>query len=102
MDDHLTFKTRRLLARRDQHVTIGYYLRDQWRRHVMIAVCFGVLFSIACVIGNYYVAVAVATLWAGRFMRDIQWYRTLSREWESTKELLDWDKIERFAQSDDP
>ena len=102
MDDHLVFKTRRLLERRDKHVNVATYLRDQWRRHLVIAICFGVLFGISCLIRNNYLAVAVATLWAGRFLRDIQWYRRLSHEWVSTRELLDWEKIESIAEGYQP
>lgn len=98
-DDHLVFKTRLLLARRSQNVTTGTYLRQQWRRHAIVAACFGVLFYISCSIESYYLAVAIAAVWAGRLVRDIQWYWMLSREWDSTKELLDWDKIERIANS---
>ena len=97
MDQYLVVKTRLILARRNQNVTTGTYLREQWRRHALVAACFCVLFFVSCLIGNYYLAVAIAMLWAGRFSRDIQWYRALSREWDSTKELIDWEKVERIA-----
>jgi hypothetical protein len=35
-----------------------------------------------------------------RRARYIQWYRALSREWDSTKELVDWKKVERIANGD--
>ena len=101
VDKNLAFKARLVLARRSRRVNVGSYLRENWRRHVLVAVCSGILFFASCLIGNYYIAIVIATLWAGRFVRDIQWYRALSREWESTKELLDWEKIERIANRDD-
>lgn len=80
-------------------MTVVRYLLDQWRRHLLIASLFAVLCVISVLIGNYYLVVCVATLWAGRFTRDLQWYHQLSREWPTTVELLDWEKIERLAAS---
>ena len=50
-----------------------------------------------CGCRNVYLGIGLASFWAGRVVRDIQWYRTLAFEWDSTKELLDWEKIERLA-----
>ncbi len=94
---HLAGKARRLLQRRHEPITLLRFLSGQWRRHVLITVGFGILFAIAWQIGNVYLAVGLASFWAGRIVRDIQWYRTLVFEWESTKELLDWEKIEQLA-----
>lgn len=72
-------------------------LSEQWRRHVLTSVCFGLLCTFAWLVGNTYLVIGLSAFWISRFVRDIQWYRMLAREWESTKELLDWEKIERLA-----
>lgn len=99
MDQHILGKARLLAARRHRRPTTGSYLREHWRRHAIVAACFCMLVLVSCWIVSYCLAVAMGTLWVGRFSRDIQWYRALSREWDSTKELLDWEKIERIANS---
>ncbi len=96
-NSHLAGKARRLLERRDEPLTLFHFLSSQWRRRVLITVAFGILCAIAWQIGNVHLAIGLASFWAGRFLRDIQWYRTLVFEWASTKELLDWEKIERLA-----
>jgi len=96
-DTHLAGKARRLLERRDAPLTLFHFLSGQWQRHVLITVGFGILCAIAWQIGNVYLAIGLASFWAGRIVRDLQWYRTVVFEWESTKELLDWEKIERLA-----
>ena len=94
---HLARKSRRLLERRDEPITLMRYLTDQWRRHVLIAGTFALLCTAAWQIGNLYFLIGLGSCWAGRCSRDLQWYRTLVQEWSSTKELLDWEKIERLA-----
>ena len=96
-DTHLAGKARRLLERRNEPLSLLRYLSSQWRRHVLITVCYAVLYAISWQIGNVYLTIGLASFWAGRVVRDIQWYRTLAFEWDSTKELLDWEKIERLA-----
>jgi hypothetical protein len=96
-DAHLARKARRLLEQRHEPITLLGFISGQWRRHVLFTVGYGILMAIAWQIGNVYLAIGLASFWAGRVVRDIQWYRTLVLEWRSTKELLDWEKIERLA-----
>jgi len=94
---HLARKARRLQEQRDEPITLLRYLGRQWRRHVMVAVAFALLGYAAIQIDNIYLTIGLASFWAGRITRDLQWYRTLVLEWSSTKELLDWEKIQRLA-----
>lgn len=96
-DTHLAKKARRLLRHRDEPITLLRYLGSQGQRHALVAVAFALLCAAAWQIGNLYLAIGLASFWAGRILRDLQWYRTLVFEWASTKELLDWEKIERLA-----
>ena len=96
-DTRLADKSRRLLERRDEPVTVVGFLRGQWRRHFLIAFCLSLLGVLSWRVGNTYLPVGLAAFWAGQIVRDIQWYRTVVVEWESTKELLDWEKIKRLA-----
>ncbi len=96
-DGDLAGKARRLLERRDQPITLVRYLSENWRRHLVVAIAFGLLIAAAWQTGNNGLAVMIASFWTGRFVRDVQWFRTLAREWPSTKELLDWKKIEHLA-----
>lgn len=95
--NHLVNKARRLLERRDEPITLLRFLGDQWRLRVLVAIAFAILCAVAWRIGNLYLVVGLASFWAGRTARDLQWFRTLAREWDSTKELLDWEKIKSLA-----
>ena len=94
---HLILKARRLLERRHQPLSAIRFFSGQWRRHLVVTICFGLLCVVAWQIENRYLAIGLAAFWAGRIVRDIQWYRTVVLEWESTKELLDWEKIEQLG-----
>ena len=96
-DTYLAGKARRLLHRRHEPCTLFRLMGSQWRRHLVISVCFGLLTVAAWQMHNVHLAIGLAAFWAGRLLRDIQWYGTMAREWESTRELLDWEKIERLA-----
>lgn len=34
---------------------------------------------------------------AGTYIRDVRWYFALARQWHTTSQLLDWDRIESIA-----
>jgi hypothetical protein len=92
-------KARRLLAQRSAEVTLWTYLRQNLSRHLTMTAIFGALTVGAWAAGVTEAALVIGTLWAGRLMRDIQWYARLAGEWPSTRELIDWEKVESIANS---
>jgi len=96
-DEYVVMKARRLRTRRDEPFTVRRLVQKSWRRHVCIALCLGALCGLTWGSRPVSLAVGLAGFWAGLIVCDIQWYRMAVAEWDSTKELLDWEKIERLA-----
>jgi hypothetical protein len=42
-------------------------------------------------------AAGVFGFWAGKLIRDFQWYARLASEWETTIDLIDWPLVEMLA-----
>ena len=97
--DILTQKARRLLAQRSADVTAWTYLHQNLSRHLTMTAILGALTAGAWAAGVTDAAIVIGTLWAGRLMRDIQWYARLAAEWRTTREIIDWPKVEALAQS---
>jgi Flp pilus assembly protein TadB len=92
-------KARRVLARRQLEAGVGMYLRQNAARHLFFSAIFWLLIILLWAIGQHAAAFVIAGFWAGRLVRDIQWYRQLAAEWDTTRELLDWQKVEALAGS---
>lgn len=90
-------KARLLLSRRHAAVGVGFYLRQNAARHLLFSAIFWLLIPLVWMAGQHSVSFVIAGFWAGRLMRDFQWYRRLAAEWDTTSELLDWQKIETLA-----
>ena len=73
------------------------YLRQNATRHLFFSAIYWLLMILVWAIGQHTAALVIAGFWAGRLMRDIQWYSRLAAEWNTTRELLDWPKIESLA-----
>jgi hypothetical protein len=97
--DFLKPKARRLLAQRSAEVTTWTYLRQNLARHLTMTAIFGALTAGAWAAGVTEAALVIGTLWAARLMRDIQWYARLAGEWPSTREFIDWERVETIANS---
>lgn len=93
-------KCKQLLARRDSPATPWYYVIRDWRRQLLFCIAyFGVaagLWLLDCRL----LSVAFLAFYVGRTVRDLRWWKALAREWPSTKELLDWPRIESLAAND--
>lgn len=46
---------------------------------------------------NYLAAAAFAGFLVGRTLRDFRWISTIAHEWETTKELIDWERVQLLA-----
>jgi hypothetical protein len=90
-------KAMQLLAKREEGVSTAMYLRQNAIRHLIYAAIYWLMIVLAWSAGLHAVSFLVAGFWAGRLSRDIQWYRRLVAEWNTTRELLDWEKIESLA-----
>ena len=76
---------------------VAYYLKTQWRRHVLFALLFFVLTAAAWYSTGPILAAGFFGVWLGRLTRDFQWYVRLANEWETTTELIDWPRVEALA-----
>ncbi len=90
-------KARLMLSRRNCRPTVASYLKQYVGRHLAFSAAFWALILAAWWSGQQSVALVVGGFWAGRLMRDIQWYQRLAAEWDSTSELVDWHKVELLA-----
>jgi hypothetical protein len=93
----LVDKARLMLSRRINRPTVASYLKQYGARHLAYSALFWVLILLAWWNEQQPVALVVVGFWAGRLMRDIQWYQRLVAEWDSTSELIDWQKVEMLA-----
>jgi hypothetical protein len=90
-------KARLLQKLRSDTPTAAGYLRQNAGRHLIFSIGFWLLFFGSWLLGYHVAAFIVGGFWAGRLMRDIQWYRALAREWETTQEFIDWNKVDTLA-----
>ena len=90
-------KARLLLSRRQAAAGIGMYLRQNAVRHLLFSAIFWLLILLVWMFGQHSVSFVITGFWAGRLIRDFQWYQRLAAEWDTTRELLDWQKIEALA-----
>jgi hypothetical protein len=90
-------KAQVLWKRRQTTVSLGMYLRQNATRHFIVSAILWLSIILIWSGGQQAIALVSAGIWAGRIMRDIQWYRRLAAEWDTTRELLDWQKIESLA-----
>jgi hypothetical protein len=91
-----------LEKRRHAPPNIGYYLQHNWKRHVLFILLYGLLIAAIVALGYYVPAILLAGFVVGRQTRDLQWYRSLAREWPSTSHFIDWQKVEAIAKSPVP
>jgi hypothetical protein len=92
-------KARLVLQRRATPPGIGGYVRQHAVRHLVFSAIFWLIIVVAWSVGQHAAAFIVAGFWAGRLTRDLQWYSRLAAEWETTRELLDWQKVESLAKT---
>ena len=97
-DKLLGDKARLLLQRRNNPHGIGYYWRALWsRRYLLFTVAHALVIGGFWVLGHYAAAAAFAGILAGRTLRDFRWIAAIFHEWRTTKEFIDWEKVERLA-----
>jgi hypothetical protein len=73
-----------------------HYVRTRWKKQLLVTV-FTALLAGAWMTQQPYVAIGIFGFWAGRLMRDYQWFWFLIGEWATTCELIDWRKAEVLA-----
>jgi hypothetical protein len=95
-------KARLMLSRRNNRPTLTTYLKQYGARHLAFSCVFWLLILAAWWSGQQAAALLIGGFWAGRLMRDIQWYQRLVTEWDATRELVDWQKVELLAAGTTP
>src|SRR4051812_38933258 len=92
-------KAEMLLERRGSATGIGFYLRQTAVRHLVFAAVWSALIAVAWLVEMPSLSFIFAGFWLGILVRDLQWYRRLSAEWDVTQALIDWQKVESIANS---
>jgi len=90
-------KAKQLLSRRNSPNGVWYYLRRDLRRQAPFLMAYVAIPIALWSLDAKSIAIAAAGFFAGSKIRDIRWWASLSREWPTTTELLDWPKIEALA-----
>ena len=96
-DTKLQTKCKQLLARRHAPATPWFYVMHDWRRQLSFAIAYLVVAGALWSIGWQLASVAFLAFFIGRIVRDIRWWRALSKEWPMTAELIDWQRVESIA-----
>ena len=90
-------KAKQLLVRRDAPNSPWFYIRRDWHRQSLFLVAY-IAIPIALWFINFtMLAVAAACFFAGTKCRDVRWWVALSKEWPTTAEFVDWQKVEDLA-----
>ena len=92
-------KAELLRSRRNNPPTVGFYIRQSAGRHLLFAALFWLLIAVAWWSDLAFIGWLFGGVWAGRLFRDVQWYQRLTAEWETTTELVDWQKVETIARN---
>ncbi|GAB5403922.1 MAG: hypothetical protein Aurels2KO_21530 [Aureliella sp.] len=82
---------------RDSQVSPLFYMRHDLRRQSFFAVGFFLVSATLWLIGWNLASVSFLAYFLGRVVRDIQWWRALSREWSTTAKVVDWPHVESIA-----
>ena len=93
----ITAKAKQILARRDAPNSPWFYLSRDWRKQSLFLVAYIAIPIALWLLNMVMLAVAAACFFAGTKIRDIRWWVALSKEWPTTSEFLDWEKIEAIA-----
>lgn len=86
-----------MLARREAHASVWFYVKHNWQRQLFFAIAYLTMAGALWSINWRSISVAFLAYFMGRTVRDIQWYRSLAKEWPTTAELIDWPRVEAIA-----
>ncbi len=95
----VTQLAKRLLSRREAPGGLLFYVSQDWRRQLPFWAVYVALPVILWRLDLSTAAVALACFFTGAKIRDIRWWVAGARQWPTTSELLDWEKIEALAQA---
>jgi hypothetical protein len=90
-------KAQLLWTRRNETASVGSFLRRNAPRHLFYTALFWSMIVLSWMQELPTMSFLLFGFWGGRLSRDIAWYRRLVVEWNTTRELLDWSKIELLA-----
>lgn len=90
-------KAQALLARRNVRTGIAYYLQRAGLKYLAVNALLVAMVAIAWLFELQPLAYVTAGYWAARLIRDIQWFRLLGKEWDTSQEFIDWSKVELIA-----
>ena len=95
----------RLLAQREQGISIRYLLRSAWRYYALL---FGLIGLLLLTIVNLreptlrHVLIWGAGMLSGAMLRDVAWFRRIRRQWPFTEKITDWAKVKALAEPPQP
>ena len=90
-------KAKQLLQRRESPWTVFDYLRRSLVLKLAISVVIAFLAAWLYQRGGVLAAGLIAGFWMGQVVRDLRWYAALSREWASTADFIDWQRVEEVS-----
>lgn len=96
-DTELQTKCKQLLARRHAPATPWFYLTHDWRRQLFFTIAYLAVAAALWSINWRLASVGFLAFFIGRIVRDIRWWRALSKEWPTTAEVIDWPRVEAIA-----
>jgi hypothetical protein len=93
----VTKKAKQLLARRNAPHSPWFYVWRDWHRQLLFFLVY-----VAVPIALWYLeltmlAGATGCFFAGAKIRDMRWWVALSKEWPTTAEFVDRQKVEELA-----
>jgi hypothetical protein len=93
----LADKARRLLVMRRSGISVSLYVRQIRVHHVLsLTICIASILLLVA-IAQHSAALFVGGVLLGRVLSEIRWYRSIAREWKTTEQLIDWEKVESLA-----
>ncbi|MBE7464982.1 MAG: hypothetical protein HS116_16015 [Planctomycetes bacterium] len=95
--DEMRAKAQSLLARREATGGAEYWLRRQWKGKATALLAYAVLGWLLWNGGHIAEAYLLVGFAVGHTVRDFQWWRGLDREWLTTVEFINWNRVEEVA-----
>ena len=96
-ESQLQSKCLQLLARRSTPATPWFYVLRDWKRQLLFTIAYLALAAALWASNWHLFSVGFLAFFIGRAVRDIRWWRALTKEWPTTAELIDWPRVEAIA-----
>lgn len=89
---------RRMLRIRDNNgPSFAHLLRTNGKRYLYLVVCCGVLLAVTAYTDWWTPCAAIGGVVFGCLLRDFGWVRNSKKTWPFSREIIDWQKVEKLA-----